>query len=177
MQTQEFQETREGMLADSGLLENTAKILDSLVPLRKASHADVVEYRVEIPMRYAECYAVLEDGRKVSFADPRKFLGWSSHTDRRLLLFRNNDIAIEVEVDNLAAERGAHLLQERRFADARIAAEQYDGSRHETTAEHPIELAKSGRETLRDVDRECIQSCRRSSNCGVIPGTRNLGPA
>ena len=105
MQTQEFQELQEGILADGALLENTAKILDSLVPLKNASHADVVEYRVEIPMRYAECYAVLDDGRKVPFADPRKFLGWSSHTERRLLLFRNNEIALEVEVDNLAAER------------------------------------------------------------------------
>ncbi|HSG96861.1 MAG TPA: hypothetical protein VLA11_02625 [Woeseiaceae bacterium] len=105
MQTQEGWDVQKSIPVDAGLLENTAKILDSLVPLRKASHADVVEYRVEIPMRYAECYAVLGDGRKVSFADPRKFLGWSSHTDRRLLLFRNNDIAIEVEVDNLAAER------------------------------------------------------------------------
>ena len=31
--------------------------------------------------------------------------GWSSHDARRSLLFRNNDITLEVEVDNLAAER------------------------------------------------------------------------
>jgi hypothetical protein len=35
--------------------------------------------------------------------NPRKFLGWSSHEARRSLLFRNNDITIEVEVDNHAA--------------------------------------------------------------------------
>ena len=87
------------------LLENTSKILDTLIPLRDASHADVVEYRVEIPMRYAECYAVLADGRKVKFANPRKFLGWSSHDARRSLLFRNNEVTLEVEIDNRAAER------------------------------------------------------------------------
>ena len=91
--------------SDSGLRENTTRILDSLIPLRGASHADVVEYRVEIPMRYAECLAVLADGRKVKFVEPRKFLGWSSHDARRSLLFRNNDITLEVEVDNLAARR------------------------------------------------------------------------
>ena len=90
---------------DCGLHENTTRILDSLIPLRGASHADVVEYRVEIPMRYAECCAILSDGRKVKFVEPRKFLGWSSHDSRRSLLFRNNDITLEVEVDNLAAER------------------------------------------------------------------------
>jgi hypothetical protein len=86
-------------------LENNSRILDNLIPLRDASHADVVEYRIEIPMRYAECYAVLADGRKVRFANPHKFLGWSSHDARRSLLFRNNEATLEVEVDNRAAER------------------------------------------------------------------------
>ena len=112
--TLQTKETRQGILAnelcgtpqaDAGLLENTSKILDNLIPLRNASHADVVEYRVEIPMRYAECYAVMADGSKARFVDPRKFLGWSSHETRRSLLFRNHDITLEVEIDNAASER------------------------------------------------------------------------
>lgn len=112
--TPDTKETHNGILStklfrepqgDAELLENTAKILDSLIPLRGASHADVVEYRVEIPMRYAECRAMLADGSTARFIDARKFLGWSSHDARRSLLFRNNDIALEVEVDNLAVER------------------------------------------------------------------------
>jgi hypothetical protein len=110
--TLETKETQPGIFAtelcrqppgDAVLLENTARILDSLIPLRGASHADVVEYRVEIPMRYAECHAILADGRKVRFVNPRKFLGWSSHEARRSLLFSHDDITLEVEVDNLAA--------------------------------------------------------------------------
>jgi hypothetical protein len=112
--TLETTETQQGILAtelcrrphgDAELLENTARILDTLIPLRDASHADVVEYRVEIPMRYAECHAVLKDGTRARFADPRRFLGWSSHDVRRSLLFRNNDITLEVEVDSRATER------------------------------------------------------------------------
>jgi len=112
--TLETTETQQGILAtelgrtpqgDAGLLENTASILDNLIPLRGASHGDVVEYRVDIPMRYAECYAVLADGSKARFANPRKFLGWSSRDARRSLLFRNNDITLEVEIDNRAAEK------------------------------------------------------------------------
>ena len=87
---------------DAVLLDNTARILDELIPLRRGSHADVVEYRVEIPMRYAECHAILADGSKIAFRNPRRFLGWSSHEARRSLLFRNNDITLEVEVDNNA---------------------------------------------------------------------------
>ena len=112
--TIQTKEVREGILAgeicgrtqvDAGLLENTSKILDNLIPLRNASHADVVEYRVEIPMRYAECYAIMADGSKARFVDSRKFLGWSSHDARRSLLFRNHDITLEVEIDNAAPER------------------------------------------------------------------------
>ena len=94
-----------GRLTDAGLLENTARILDTLVPLRNASHADVVEYRVEIPMRYAECCAILADGSKAKFVEPRKFLGWSGHEKRRSLLFRNNDVTLEVEVDDEAPQQ------------------------------------------------------------------------
>lgn len=112
--TLETKETHQGILAtelcrapqgDAELLENTARILDNLIPLRNASHVDVVAYRVDIPLRYAECYAVLADGTKARFADPRKFLGWSSRDVRRSLLFRNNDVTLEVEVDNEATER------------------------------------------------------------------------
>ena len=109
--TLDTKETQQGILAnelcrapqgDTGLLENTTRILDDIIPLRGASHADVVEYRVEIPMRYAECHAILADGSTARFVEPRKFLGWSSHDARRSLLFRNNDITLEVEVDNQA---------------------------------------------------------------------------
>jgi hypothetical protein len=99
------------VLSGAGLLENSTRILDSLVPLRNASHADAVEYRVEIPMRYAECMAILADGRKAAFLEPRNFLGWSSHDARRSLLFRHNDIALEVEIDNLAAERACGIVR------------------------------------------------------------------
>lgn len=112
-------ETHEGILAgglavatgDAGLLENTARILDTLVPLRNASHADVVEYRVEIPMRYAECCAILADGRKAKFVEPRKFLGWSGHEKRRSLLFRNHDVTLEVEVDDEAPRRSCSTVR------------------------------------------------------------------
>lgn len=116
----ETNDTRRGLLAtqlvnrplgDAGLHENSTKILDSLVPLHKASHADVAEYRVEIPLRYAECIAILKDGRKAKFIDPRNFLGWSCHEPRRSLLFRNNDMTLEVEVDNHAPERQCSVVR------------------------------------------------------------------
>ena len=75
------------------------KALDEAIPLQGASHADVVEYLVEIPMRYAECRALLRDGRKVGLLQPRQFKGWSNHSPNRSLLFRSSGKHFEVAVE------------------------------------------------------------------------------
>ena len=78
--------------------DHTVDLLDRMIPLKGASHADVVEYSVEIPMRYAEFVAVLKDGRKIGLQDPGAFAGWSSHSPRRSLLFRYGESHLEIEV-------------------------------------------------------------------------------
>ena len=84
---------------------DAVSLLDDLIPLRGASHTDVLEYSVEIPFRYAECYALLQDGRKVSLVEPRKFVGWSSYKPSRTLLFRVNGAHLELDVeDELAGQ-------------------------------------------------------------------------
>ena len=75
------------------------EFLDKAIPLSGASHADVVSYSVTIPMRYAECFGVLADGRKVQFAEKRKFIGWSGYGDDQSLLFCNNGLHIEIQTD------------------------------------------------------------------------------
>ncbi|MFQ5609279.1 MAG: hypothetical protein ACE5F8_03315 [Woeseiaceae bacterium] len=70
------------------------EFLDEQLPLCGASHGDVVEYRVHVPMRYAECVAVLEDGRTAGFVDKRQFLGWSHDGRERALLFHNGRLQI-----------------------------------------------------------------------------------
>ena len=77
----------------------TAAYLDQVLPLKDASHADVVAYSVEIPMRYAECFATLADGRKVRLADTRRFIGWAGDPNERSLLFRKNLLHIELRTD------------------------------------------------------------------------------
>ena len=75
-------------------------LLDDLIPLRDASHTDVVEYSVEVPFRNAECYALLQDGRKVGLTEPWKFKGWSSHDPSRTLLFRVNGSHLELDLED-----------------------------------------------------------------------------
>jgi len=76
-----------------------SSFLDRTLPLDGASHADVVEYTVEIPMRYATCFAVLKDGRKVRFTDRRDFCGWKGYNGKKSLLFRHDDMNIELRTN------------------------------------------------------------------------------
>lgn len=76
-----------------------ATFLDRAIPLNGASHADVVEYSVDIPMRYAECFARLADGRTVRLKDSGQFLAWSGWEGKRSFLFRNGRRHIEIQTD------------------------------------------------------------------------------
>ena len=55
---------------------SVAQYLDNLVPLNGASHGDVIDYTVTIPMRYAEVRARLANGSTARLANSRQFLGW-----------------------------------------------------------------------------------------------------
>jgi malate synthase len=83
----------------ASVISYAIEFLDRAIPLRDASHADVVSYSVSIPMRYAECFAELSDGRTVGLADRRKFIGWSGHGPARALMFKNNGLHIEIQTD------------------------------------------------------------------------------
>jgi|GEM_PF-946261 len=84
----------------ASVMKFATDFLDRVVPLDGASHADVVRYTVEIPTRYARCFAELTDGRKVCFKKLRKFIGWSDDANKRSLLFRNNGLHIEIQIDS-----------------------------------------------------------------------------
>jgi hypothetical protein len=78
-------------------------LLDDLIPLKGASHRDVVEYSVEVPFRYAECFALLRDGRKLGLIEPRRFIGWSSYEPSRTLLFRVKGAHLELDIEDQLA--------------------------------------------------------------------------
>ena len=75
------------------------ELLDRIVPLDGASHAEVECYTVEIPMRYATCIAKLLNGRNVRFLDTRNFVGWSGWEDKCSFLFRTGGLQIEIRTD------------------------------------------------------------------------------
>lgn len=88
-----------------------AKYLDKMIPLKGASHATVVSYGVDTPMRYSECFATLADGRVVRLKDSRQFIGWSGMNGSRQLLFRSDAGRILV-----SASAGQYEKMDRRRA-------------------------------------------------------------
>ena len=58
-------------------------------------------------MRFAECLALLADGRKVGLQNPCQFVGWSSES----LLFNSNGKHCEVAVDNDSDKHGQGCIR------------------------------------------------------------------
>jgi len=86
-------------------MNGNAELLDTLIPLRGASHADVVAYSTDIPMRYTECRATLADGRVARLRNPRQLTGWSDTGTTLELLFTGTDRHVEIAVERSASER------------------------------------------------------------------------
>jgi hypothetical protein len=83
-----------------------ARFLDLALPLAGASHAQVVNYGVHTPMRYTECFAVLEDGRRVPFRDRGQFVAWARDGNEKCFLFRGRYGRLELRVPG---SRRTHL--------------------------------------------------------------------
>ena len=83
----------------AAVIAYATEFLDRVIPLDGASHAEVVDYSVEIPTRHASCIATLADGSKARLKDATKFIGWSGWGGQRVYLFRDNDLHIELQTD------------------------------------------------------------------------------
>ena len=75
----------------------TAQYLDKIAPLHRASHSDVVDYSVTIPLRYAELRARLVNGKTARLINPRQFLGWLGYGQNPTLLFGCGDQRVVVD--------------------------------------------------------------------------------
>ena len=70
-----------------GERKSIAQYLDDLVPLKGASHVEVIDYKVTVPMRNAEVSARLANGSTARLDNSRQFLGWSGYGANPTLLF------------------------------------------------------------------------------------------
>lgn len=111
-------------------MELTTRTLDRLIPLAAGSHADVVRYGIDIPMRYAECYAELADGSVTRLRHRGQLLGWSGPAHRLRLWLKAGDRAIRIRtnarrrryVRSVEAWSGYTAVAALSPADARVRA-------------------------------------------------------
>ena len=76
-------------------------------------------------------------------------------------------LARDVTGRNSRREIRERSQQQRRFADAGIAADQHDAARHEAAAEHAVELAETRRQPLDGADVDAIET-RELDLAGVL---------
>ncbi len=86
-------------------MNETREFLDQCFPLVGASHADVVDYAIVIPMRYAECVAILKDGTEARFREPRQLVGWSGPAEHRRFYFKGLGKAAVIRTRRLRRSR------------------------------------------------------------------------
>ena len=94
--------------------------LDNLVPLDEGSFANVVDLGIDIPLRFAECYALLDDGRRVRLKDRRQLLGWSGNQHRRSYYFRSGGtiVCVRTNTSHRAPVRMVELWDDRQTVTA-----------------------------------------------------------
>ena len=82
------------------VIARVAEELDAIVPLSGASHADVTSYRVDQSGNTATLTAKTSNG-DVSLENPEQFIGFisGSHDEPSSVLFRNNGLHIEIQID------------------------------------------------------------------------------
>ena len=73
--------------------------LDRAVPLADGSHADVAEYRVDSDAGVTALSVVMQDGSSSSLEHAERFIGFAESGSQRSLLFRNNGLHIEIQID------------------------------------------------------------------------------
>jgi len=88
----------------------TAQYLDELVPLHGASHTEVVDYQVSIPMRYAELRARLANGTTTRLENVKQFLGWLGYGANPTLLFACDDRRVVVETGRTPAPEHTNFI-------------------------------------------------------------------
>ena len=77
--------------------KHAAKYLDQIIPLIGASHTEVVDYLVSVPLRYAEVKARLADGRTARLANAKQFLGWRGYGANPTMLFACGERRVVVD--------------------------------------------------------------------------------
>ena len=92
------------------VVEETAKVLDALVPLAGGSHRDVMVYRIERRGDVFALAATLANGDATGLADVDAFAGFvgADEGEPEFVLLQHNGLHIEIEIDHEHDVGAAH---------------------------------------------------------------------
>ncbi len=91
--------TRYNPKRGDAVIAYTNAFLDEAAPLEHGSYNQAVRFEVRKDSGIAKLVVALSDGSATCLEDPKQFVGYSILRFRRRLVFRNNGLHIEIEVD------------------------------------------------------------------------------
>ena len=83
----------------AAVINYAAGFLDRALPLRKASHQNVTEYRLDLDEKRARVSVFLDDGSRTEFEQAAAFVAYHKEEQRLSLLFRNHGVHVEIIID------------------------------------------------------------------------------
>jgi malate synthase len=81
------------------VVSRAAAFLDAALPLAKGAHGDVARYGIVSTNGKNELEIHLLDGTVTSLSEPAQFLGHSGSANGQALLFVNNGLHFEIQID------------------------------------------------------------------------------
>jgi len=82
------------------VIEYALNFLDNVIPIKNAKHSEVKSYFVDHSSDEYLLYAILRDGGKSQLKNCQQFIGWSEEKNSQSLLFKNNNLHIELKIDS-----------------------------------------------------------------------------
>ncbi len=90
------------------VMARAAEILDEIVPLEGASHADVVGYGIGEGSGDRQLRAILREGGNTGLKDPAQFAGYVGEDEPSVVLLCNNRLHVEIQIDREHPVGAAH---------------------------------------------------------------------
>jgi hypothetical protein len=134
------------------------------------------EHRWALALSLRQDVSMRQDPLDVGLGDDRQRGSRRAHPSRAHRRLRDRLLARRVQHAAAAGQPGERLDQQRRLADAGIAAEQHQATRDHAAAQHAIELTDPGGPAIASTDLHGIRGIRDRDRRSAIRYTRRPRP-
>jgi len=82
------------------VIDYALNFLDKAIPIKNAKYADIDTYFIDHSQDEGILNFILTDGTNVHLKNSSQFIGWSQKQNTQTLLFKNNNLHIELKIDS-----------------------------------------------------------------------------